>query len=121
MWSVGELELRTFFIPTVDKVTKKQTSIPVSIRRVPLIHKNLDGTETCWYVMYNRGKFSLHYPDSVQDKDAWGFHRPNGQKFVKNADTGMDGAMLVRKLREKFPKDFCYQVISELSGQKQYA
>lgn len=116
MWSIGDLELRTFFIPSVDKITGKKTTIPVSIRRLPLIHKNKDGTETRWHVIYNRGKFSIHYPDSIRDIDPWGFCRPNGKKIVKNADTGLDGKTLLIKLLDKFDRDFVYNVISAIGG-----
>lgn len=109
VWTLGNREDKTVYIPTIDKETGKEKSIPVTTRRMKIIHESGD----CWELVHNRRGYTLKYPPSYVEIETRGYHRPSGTKIVENRDASMDAKTLVQKLVKKFGKKFTVQIVNK--------
>lgn len=110
-WSIGKVVVKTFYIPSGKKTAKdKDILFPVTIMRLPLIFKCDDDTTEEWNIVFHRGRFSIHYPDTYQYIDKWGFHRPQGKKVVHHRDTSLSASTLAQRLVEKFGVKFAREI-----------
>lgn len=112
VWKIGQVEDKKSFVPSIDKETGKQISIPVITRKLPIIHESGDQ----WLIQFNRRKYSIHYPASHVEIETRGYYRPSGTKEVANRETGLDAQSLVRRLVEKFGPKFARKVVMEFAG-----
>lgn len=116
-WSIKPAESKTFYLPSGKTTAKgKEILFPVTIIRLPLEYLCSDGTKEYWTIVFHRGRFSIHYPDTFAYIDKWGFHRPQGQKVVHHRDTSLDASTLARRLVDKFGVSFTKQVVQAMQA-----
>lgn len=112
MWTIGQVERKTVYLQSKKLNAKgKPIVFPVHLCRLPLHFICKDGTKVTWTIGMYRGKFSIIYPNTVEDRDKWGFYRPNGTREVQHRDSGLDAELLVQRLYAKFPPKFVREIV----------
>jgi hypothetical protein len=108
-WKVAKPEIKTSFIPSRDKVTGKETSIPVTRAYIRLKHKSGDE----WVITMNpNGKFSVRFPDSEipverrKFKTYYGYYESGEKIVIPQKETSMDVETLKKFLIGKFGQRF---------------
>lgn len=116
-WSIGQLEVKTRYVEMKDENGADRV-FPITSLSLPLFYKGSLGMT----IGVNRKKFSITYPPSVREVDAdgkvlqRGYNVARGVKEIPNKETGLDGEIFVKRLKDKFGNKFARQVVASLQG-----